>query len=69
MGSRAGGLRGRIGVEGVRWRTKRLAWDGLTIVEVSGRALIGEFWDVREDAMKTFEVDLETGAQRGGVEG
>ncbi|RKH05445.1 hypothetical protein D7V97_23925 [Corallococcus sp. CA053C] len=57
------------GAEGLRWRTKRLAWDGLKIVEVTERSLIGEYWDIRDEAMQRFEVDLATGAQRGGVEG
>jgi hypothetical protein len=56
------------GAQGVRWRTKRLAWDNLKVVKVSETAIIGEYWDIREDAMARFEVDLETGAQRGGVE-
>ncbi|XXF77087.1 hypothetical protein P2318_29140 [Myxococcaceae bacterium GXIMD 01537] len=57
------------GAEGIRWRTKRLAWDGLRVVEVTDRSIIGEYWDLREETTQRFEVDLATGAQRGGVEG
>ncbi|RKI73416.1 hypothetical protein D7X55_05290 [Corallococcus sp. AB049A] len=57
------------GAEGLRWRTKRLAWDGLKIVQVTERSIIGEYWDMRTEAMQTFEVDLATGSQEGGVEG
>lgn len=56
------------GERGVSWRTKRVAWDGLRILAVDDRAIIGEYWDLREDAMQQFEVDLATGKVRGGVE-
>lgn len=56
------------GESGVKWRTKRLAWDGLKIIAVGDRTLVGEYWDIREERMRTFEVDLMTGAARGGVE-
>ncbi|WP_223640683.1 hypothetical protein [Corallococcus sp. EGB] len=56
------------GAEGLRWRTKRLSWDGMKIIQVTERSIIGEYWDMREEAMQTFEVDLATGAQKGGVE-
>lgn len=56
------------GEGGARWRTKRLAWNGLEIVAVGGRILRGEYWDIRKEAMQRFEVDLATGAARGGVE-
>ena len=57
------------GAEGPRWRTKRLAWDGLKIVEVTDTSIIGEYWDIREEATQKFEVDLATGAHHGSVEG
>ncbi|NBD12867.1 hypothetical protein [Corallococcus silvisoli] len=57
------------GAEGMRWRTKRLAWDGLKILEVTEHSIRGEYWDLREEATQPFEVDLATGAQKGGVEG
>jgi hypothetical protein len=57
------------GEMGVKWRTKRLAWDGLKIIAVGDQTLVGEYWDIREDMMRTFEVDLMTGAAKGGVEG
>ncbi|RKH93225.1 hypothetical protein D7Y04_41275 [Corallococcus sp. AB038B] len=56
------------GAEGLRWRTKRLSWDGLKIVQVTERSIIGEYWDMRTEATQTFEVDLATGAQKGGVD-
>jgi hypothetical protein len=56
------------GESGVEWRTKRLAWDGFSILSVGDRTLIGEYWDIRGEVMQRFEVDLATGAARGGVE-
>jgi hypothetical protein len=56
------------GKNGVKWRTKRLAWDGLKIIAVGDQTLVGEYWDIREERMQRFEVDLATGATRGGVE-
>lgn len=56
------------GEGGVKWRTKRLAWDGLKIVAVGDRTLVGEYWDIRKEAMQRFEVDLASGAAHGGVE-
>jgi hypothetical protein len=53
---------------GFRWRTKRLAWDGLKILAVGDRVLAGEYWDMRSETTQRFEVDLATGANRGGVE-
>jgi hypothetical protein len=57
-----------FGEEGLKWRTKRLAWDGLKIVAVGDQTIVGEYWDFREEAVQRFEVDLATGAARGGVE-
>jgi hypothetical protein len=53
---------------GLRWKTARLSWDGLRIVEVSASRVIGEYWDIRDEATKRFDVDLETGKACGGVE-
>lgn len=56
------------GAAGFRWRTKRLAWDSLKLVEVTDEKIVGEYWDIRADEMRSFEVDVATGAHRGGVE-
>jgi hypothetical protein len=56
------------GEGGLKWRTKRLAWDGLRIIAVGDRMLVGEYWDIRTEATQRFEVDLATGEARGGVE-
>lgn len=53
---------------GLKWRTKRIAWDSLSIVAMHERTLVGEYWDMRQEATQRFEVDLATGEVRGGVE-
>nr|WP_276320230.1 hypothetical protein [Corallococcus coralloides] len=40
----------------------------MKFVQMKERSIIGEYWDMRTEAMQTFEVDLATGAQKGGVE-
>lgn len=57
------------GLEGVRWRTERLSWDSLNLIEVTEHSIIGEYWDIREDGMRRFEVDLASGTSRGGING
>jgi hypothetical protein len=56
------------GPTGIKWRTKRLAWDNLQISEVTDSAIKGEFWDLRSEAMESFTVDLATGAHQGGID-
>ena len=55
------------GESGMKWRTKRLAWDGLKVIAIRDHTLVGEYWDL-EDRMRPFEVHLLTGVARGGVE-
>ncbi len=57
------------GAEGVRWRTMRLAWDNMKLIEVTHEKIVGEYWDIRSEETRTFEVDVATGAHRGGIEG
>lgn len=56
------------GEDGLVWRTRRLAWDGLKITEVNNRSITGEYWDIRDEDTRTFKVDVATGASTGGVE-
>jgi hypothetical protein len=55
------------GKSGVAWRTKRLSFDSLRITEVTGKFIIGEYWDIRIEGMSNFVVDLSTGTSEGGV--
>ena len=52
---------------GIKWRTERLAYDSFKITEITDRSLKGEFWNIRNEAKETFEVDLSTGSQIGGI--
>ena len=55
------------GLTGLLWRTKRLAWDGLTLLSVSENSIHGEYWDHASNAKKDFVVDLQTGNHVGGL--
>lgn len=52
----------------MKWQSKRLAWDGFEIIEVSTKSIIGKYFDVRTDNFELFEVDILTGNSKGGVE-
>jgi len=56
------------GADGIRWRTKRLTWDNMKVVEVTEDQLTGEFWDIQSESTQTFVVDLASGSHRGGIE-
>jgi hypothetical protein len=52
---------------GLKWKTGRLAWNGLKITEITSDSIRGEFWNAPTGAMATFEVDLASGMHEGGV--
>ncbi len=53
--------------EGVKWETGRLAFDGFDIVELSNGRIVGKYYDIRSEADEVFEVDLDSGNVKGGV--
>tara|TARA_R110002020_G_scaffold466285_2_gene688736 strand:- start:1825 stop:2379 length:555 start_codon:yes stop_codon:yes gene_type:complete len=53
---------------GVKWKTRRLAWDNLKIIELSDDYIKGEYFDIRSDRDEFFEVNLVSGISKGGVE-
>ena len=55
-----------LGSDGVRWRTARLSWEGVSVSAVRDGWLYGEGWDMFADAEVPFEVDLRTGQHVGG---
>jgi len=55
------------GRDGRAWRTARLSWDGLQVVEISGEWILGKGWSAPENRHVDFAVDLRTGAHRGGA--
>jgi hypothetical protein len=56
------------GATGLRWCTRRLALDSLTITTVEAGTLRGTYHDPRSEEDAAFEVDLATGDSRGGLE-
>ena len=56
------------GSSGLKWRTKRLTWDSLKVVEVTDDLLKGEYWDIRSESKQSFTVDLATGNHQGGID-
>jgi hypothetical protein len=52
---------------GVRWRTTRISSSNLQIIAVGDYFLVGEY-RVPSEGTRRFEVDLETGKVRGGVQ-
>ena len=55
-----------LGRDGVRWRSPRLSWEGITLSGVVDGHLHGRGWDMFADAEVPFAVDLRTGAHTGG---
>jgi hypothetical protein len=55
-----------LGREGIVWRTRRIAWDGIRHVAISDHTLTGEAYDI-DDSWRPFRVDLPTVRVTGGV--
>lgn len=52
---------------GTRWRTRRISWDGMRLLEAKGGAIIGEAYSpVGPPEWLPFELDLSTGEVVGG---
>jgi len=52
---------------GLKWKTKRLTWDGMNIIQVTDHIIRGEFFDIATERYESFVVDLETGNHEGGI--
>jgi hypothetical protein len=55
------------GQKGTLWKTRRISWDGMGDIRMSGSTLSGEAWDAVHDTWREFHVDLETGVVIGGA--
>ena len=55
-----------VDVDGIRWRSARLSWEGVTMTHVDDLQLHGTGWNMRTDREVPFAVDLATGAHTGG---
>jgi hypothetical protein len=56
-----------LGIEGIKWTTERLSWDGISISAVKGSELQGMAWDAIANREVPFAVDLQTGKHSGGA--
>lgn len=54
------------GSEGLRWKSRRISWDGMMDVSLIGERLHGDAYDPMGDSWAPFEVDIETGEVTGG---
>jgi|SRR3990172_2204527 len=55
-----------VGRGGLAWSTARISWDGMKILSVSSRTLMGQAWDPGTGTFKDFSVNLRTGTHEGG---
>jgi hypothetical protein len=51
---------------GMRWRTRRISWDGISKLRIENETVKGEAWSPIDDRDYPFAVDLQTGAVEGG---
>jgi hypothetical protein len=56
-----------LGRNGLRWRTKRISWEGFRNVVLDGGQLTGESVNATRDTWESFQVDLGTGRTTGGT--
>jgi hypothetical protein len=53
------------GPDGISWTTRRVSWDGITIIRVDPEELVGSAWDAPLQRQVEFRVDLRNGAVTG----
>ena len=51
---------------GMRWRTRRISWDGIWDIRIENGKVRGQSWSPIDDCEYSFSVDLNTGAADGG---
>lgn len=54
------------GRDGLAWETARLSWEGVRVLTVEERELVGLGWNLMSDKEVEFRVDLQTGKHVGG---
>lgn len=50
----------------VLWRSDRVSWDGITILDRSSTMVLGEVYDPMSDQWQPFELNVLNGAVQGG---
>jgi len=53
-------------LDGPRWKTRRLSWDGFHALRIERGRILGEGWSAPDGEWVHFEVDLESGEASGG---
>ncbi len=56
-----------LGPKGTLWKTRRISWDGMGDIRMSGSTLSAEAWDALNHTWREFHVNLETGVVVGGA--
>jgi hypothetical protein len=55
-----------LGRSGLKWRSRRVSWDGISTLRRIGRSLHGLAYDIHDRPPVPFVIDLETGQATGG---
>jgi len=55
------------GETGMRWRSRRISWDGIWDLREHDGKLSGKCWDAVTDGEASFSIDIRTGELEGGV--
>jgi hypothetical protein len=55
-----------VDANGLRWQSKRLSWEGVSMIEVRDHHLHGTGWNLHTDREVPFSIDLATGEHEGG---
>jgi hypothetical protein len=55
------------GTSGLRWKSRRVSWDGIRILRVDEQGVVGRAWDATKDQEVDFFVDAATGRLEGGA--
>jgi hypothetical protein len=55
-----------VGASGRIWRSRRISWDGIRSLRLSGETLMGEAWDLN-DKWVPFSLDINSGHHEGGT--
>lgn len=58
---------GAYGVHGLAWRTPRISWDGIEIIQATTDSIRGRGWNAVSEEWVEFVVDPRTGITRGGA--
>jgi len=55
-----------MGCSGLKWRSRRISWDGFRSLRLEGGKISGESWSPGDDEWKPFSLSIATGEVEGG---